>query len=298
MYWFGFSLDNISLMALTIAVGFVVDDAIVVVENIYRHVENGTAPFTAALDGSREIAFTVLSISISLVAAFIPVLLMGGIIGRVFREFALTVTAAIAVSALVSLTLAPMLCSRFMRAKSDAAHGRLYRVIEAGFIAMLAGYRRTLDVVLRHQFVTLCVFFATLALTVVMAVQIPKGFFPSQDTGMISGVSVAAQDTSPYEMMRLQQQLGAIILRDPDVAAMGSQTGSTDGPNPPNTGSFTSRAISAPPPPGRSSTGCARSSPASPAPTPSCSRPRTSMSAPASAAAATNTPSKAPISTS
>jgi hydrophobe/amphiphile efflux-1 (HAE1) family protein len=238
MYFFNFSLDNISLMALTIAVGFVVDDAIVVVENIYRHVENGTPPFTAALNGSREIAFTVLSISISLVAAFIPLLLMGGIIGRVFREFALTVTAAIAVSAAVSLTLAPMLCSRFMRAETRE-HGRLYRVIEAGFTALLSGYRRTLDVVLRHQAITLCVFFATVALTVVMAVQIPKGFFPSQDTGMISGVSEAAQDVSPYEMMRLQQELGAVILRDPDVAAMGSQTGSTDSPNPPNTGSFT-----------------------------------------------------------
>jgi hydrophobe/amphiphile efflux-1 (HAE1) family protein len=238
MYFFNFSLDNISLMALTIAVGFVVDDAIVVVENIYRHVENGTPPFTAALNGSREIAFTVLSISISLVAAFIPLLLMGGIIGRVFREFALTVTAAIAVSAAVSLTLAPMLCSRFMRTETRE-HGRLYRVIEAGFTALLSGYRRTLDVVLRHQAITLCVFFATVALTVVMAVQIPKGFFPSQDTGMISGVSEAAQDVSPYEMMRLQQELGAVILRDPDVAAMGSQTGSTDSPNPPNTGSFT-----------------------------------------------------------
>jgi HAE1 family hydrophobic/amphiphilic exporter-1 len=238
MYWAGFSLDNISLMALTIAVGFVVDDAIVEVENVYRHVEAGTPPFEAALIGSNEIRFTVLSISISLVVVFIPVLLMGGIIGRVFREFALTVTAAIAVSAFLSLSLAPMLCSRFMRPQTPQ-HGRLYRVIEAGFTAMLSGYRRTLDMVLRHQRITLAVFLATLVLTVVMAVQIPKGFFPSQDTGLIAGVSVAAQDTSPYEMMRLQQQLGAIILRDPDVAAMGSQTGSTDSPNPPNTGSFT-----------------------------------------------------------
>jgi HAE1 family hydrophobic/amphiphilic exporter-1 len=238
MYWAGFSLDNISLMALTIAVGFVVDDAIVEVENVYRHVEAGTPPFEAALIGSNEIRFTVLSISISLVVVFIPVLLMGGIIGRVFREFALTVTAAIAVSAFLSLSLAPMLCSRFMRPQTPQ-HGRLYRVIEAGFTATLSGYRRTLDMVLRHQRITLAVFLATLVLTVVMAVQIPKGFFPSQDTGLIAGVSVAAQDTSPYEMMRLQQQLGAIILRDPDVAAMGSQTGSTDSPNPPNTGSFT-----------------------------------------------------------
>ncbi|HLQ94490.1 MAG TPA: efflux RND transporter permease subunit [Xanthobacteraceae bacterium] len=238
MYAFGFSLDNISLMALTIAVGFVVDDAIVVVENIHRHIENGMAPFEAALQGSREIAFTVLSISLSLVAVFIPLLLMGGIMGRVFREFAVTVTAAIAVSAFVSLTLAPMLCSRFMKPQPDH-HGRFYLALETGFDAMLAGYRRTLDIALRHQAVTLGVFFATLALTVVMALQIPKGFFPSQDIGLISGVSESAQSVSPREMMRLQQELGAVILRDPDVAAMGSQTGSTDSPNPPNVGGFT-----------------------------------------------------------
>src|SRR5262249_54394894 len=164
MYLLNFSLDNISLMALTIAVGFVVDDAIVVVENIYRHIENGVAPFEAALKGSREIAFTVLSISFSLVAVFIPLLLMGGIMGRVFREFALTVTAAIAVSALVSLTLAPMLCSRFMKPKAEG-HGRLYRLIERGFEATLSGYRRTLNIALRCQAITLCVFFLTLALT-------------------------------------------------------------------------------------------------------------------------------------
>ncbi len=238
MFMLNFSLDNISLMGLTIAVGFVVDDAIVVVENIYRHIEDGVPPFEAALKGSREIAFTVLSISFSLVAVFIPLLLMGGIMGRVFREFALTVTASIAVSALVSLTLAPMLCARFMRLQTHR-RGRLYRLIEAGFEAMLAFYRRTLDIVLRHQAIVLCVFFITMALTVVMAIQSPKGFFPIQDTGLISGVSEASQEVSPYEMMRLQQELGAIILRDPDVQAMGSQTGSTDSPNPANTGGFT-----------------------------------------------------------
>jgi multidrug efflux pump subunit AcrB len=163
---------------------------------------------------------------------------MSGVIGRVFREFALTVTAAIVVSAFVSLTLAPMLCSRFMRLQTKQ-HGRLYGIIEAGFDAMLAGYRRTLDIVLRHQAVVLCVFFATVALTVYLAIDAPKGFFPIQDTGLISGVSQASQEVSPQEMMRLQQELGAIILRDPDVEAMGSQTGSTDSPNPANTGSFT-----------------------------------------------------------
>ena len=239
MYALNFSLDNISLMGLTIAVGFVVDDAIVVVENIHRHVEDGMTPFEAALAGSREIAFTVVSISVSLVAVFIPLLLMGGIIGRVFREFALTVTASVVVSAFVSLTLAPMLSARFMRPRSTDQPGRLYRAIERGFDAMLAGYRRTLDIALRHQAIMLCVFLATVAATVVMAYQIPKGFFPIQDTGLISGVSEASQEVSPQEMMRLQRELGAIILRDPDVQAIGSQTGSTDSPNPANTGSFT-----------------------------------------------------------
>ena len=237
MYLLNFSLDNLSLMALTIAVGFVVDDAIVVVENIHRHIEEGETPFRAALKGSREIGFTVLSISFSLIAVFIPLLLMGGIIGRLFREFALTVTASIAVSALVSLTLAPMMCARFMRHESDR-HGLIYQAIEAMFDALVSGYRRTLDIVLRHQAVTLCVFFATLALTITMAIQIPKGFFPIQDTGLITGLSEAAQDVSPDEMIRLQRQLGEVLLRDPDIAAIGSQTGSGGGANPPNTGRF------------------------------------------------------------
>src|SRR5262249_29591871 len=155
----------ISLMALTIAIGFVVDDAIVVVENIYRHIEDGERPFEAALKGAREIGFTVLSISCSLIAVFIPLLLMGGIIGRLFREFALTVTASVAVSCLVSLTLAPMLCSRFMRGHTGE-HGALYRALDNGFDALLSGYRRTLDIALRHQAITLGVFFATMALTV------------------------------------------------------------------------------------------------------------------------------------
>jgi len=237
MYLLNFSIDNVSLMALTIAIGFVVDDAIVVVENIYRHIEDGEPPLEAAFKGSREIGFTVLSISFSLVAVFIPLLLMGGIIGRLFREFALTVTASVAISCLVSLTLVPMLCSRFMKGRSNE-HGRVYRVIEAGFNATLAGYRRTLDLVLRHQFITLCVFFATLALTIYMSVQIPKGFFPSQDTGLIAGVSEAAQSTSPAKMMRLQRDLGEIVLRDPDVQAFTSQTGNNDNPNTANTGRF------------------------------------------------------------
>jgi hydrophobe/amphiphile efflux-1 (HAE1) family protein len=236
MYLLNFSLDNLSLMALTIAVGFVVDDAIVVVENIYRHIENGVPPLEAALKGSREIAFTVLSISVSLIAVFIPLLLMGGIIGRLFREFAMTVTAAIAVSALVSLTLAPMLCSRFMH-PDQAEHGRVFAIVEAGFVGLISGYRRTLDIVLRHQAVTLGVFFATMALTAVMIVQIPKGFFPIQDIGVIQGFSEAAQSASPQQMMRFVQAQNEIVLRDPDVLALGALTGSTGGfANTANTG--------------------------------------------------------------
>jgi HAE1 family hydrophobic/amphiphilic exporter-1 len=237
MYLLNFSLNNISLMALVIAIGFVVDDAIVVVENIYRHMERGIPAFEAALQGSREIAFTVLSISASLIAVFIPLFLMGSIIGRLFREFALTVTAAVAVSCLVSLTLAPMLCSRFLKVQSEH-HGPVYRFIEAGFNGLLAGYRRTLDVVLRHQATTLTVFLATLALTIAMAIQIPKGFFPIQDTGLIAGVSEAAQNTPPEDMMRLQRALSEVIMRDPDVAVVGAQTGSIDAPTTANTGRF------------------------------------------------------------
>jgi multidrug efflux pump subunit AcrB len=184
-----------------------------------------------------------------------------------------------------------MLCSRFMKPKEDR-HGRLYNVIERGFDATLSGYRRTLDVALRHQAITLGVFFCTLALTVWMAIQIPKGFFPSQDTGVISGISEASQAVSPQQMMRLQQELGAVILRDPDVAALGSQTGSTDSPNPPNVGGFT---IVLKPRDERTATArpiidrLRPSWPRCKAPVCSCSRRRTSMSVPASAAAASST---------
>jgi hydrophobe/amphiphile efflux-1 (HAE1) family protein len=236
MYLLGFSLDNLSLMALTLAVGFVVDDAIVVVENIYRHVEEGASSMTAAIKGASEIGFTVISISISLIAVFIPLLLMGGIIGRLFREFALTVTAAIIVSVVVSLTLTPMLASRFLHKQPDR-HGRLYGWIEQGFEALIGGYRRVLDVVLRHQPLTLAVFLVTMALTAVLFVAIPKGFFPTQDTGLIQGLSEAAQDVSPDEMKRLQRELSQVIARDPDVASFGSFFGSGGG-NTLNTGRF------------------------------------------------------------
>jgi HAE1 family hydrophobic/amphiphilic exporter-1 len=200
----------------------------VVVENIYRHIEHGMAPFEAALKGSREIAFTVVSISCSLVAVFIPLLLMGGIIGRLFREFALTVTASIAVSALVSLTLAPMLCSRFMH-PDQSEHGRVFAIVEAGFVGLISFYRRTLDVVLRHQAITLGVFFATMALTGYMIVTIPKGFFPIQDIGVLLGFSEAAQSASPQQMMRLIQEQNEFVLQDPGVAAVAMFTGSSGG---------------------------------------------------------------------
>ncbi|HUN94447.1 MAG TPA: efflux RND transporter permease subunit [Burkholderiaceae bacterium] len=227
MYVLGFTLDNLSLMGLTIAVGFVVDDAIVMLENIYRHIEDGLPPLEAAYKGAAEIGFTILSISISLVAVFIPLLLMGGIIGRLFREFAITVTMTIAVSAFVSLTLTPMMCSLMMRDAKHARHGRIYAWSERVFDAMLAGYTRGLDGVLRHRFATLLVFFATLATTVVLYVVEPKGFFPQQDNGIIAGLSDASQDVSFDEMVRLQHRLTDVVAKDPDVASWGTSVGGT-----------------------------------------------------------------------
>ncbi len=237
MYLLGYSLDNISLMALTIAVGFVVDDAIVVLENIYRHIEAGDPPMEAALKGAREIGFTVVSISVSLIAVFIPLLLMGGIIGRLFREFAMTLSIAVIVSGIVSLTLTPMMCSRFLR-HEHASHGLLYRLVERFFDAMLAGYRRTLDIALRHSFITLLVFLSTVGLTGYLFVTIPKGFFPQQDTGVLIGISQAAQDVSFKEMARRQSALGEILLADPDIAAYSSSIGSGVGGRTGNNGSF------------------------------------------------------------
>jgi len=221
MYLVGYSLDNLSLMALTIAVGFVVDDAIVMLENIYRYVEEGMTPMEAALKGAGEIGFTIISISVSLVAVFIPLLLMGGIVGRLFREFAVTVTLTIGVSVLISLTLTPMLCSLFLKNEHATRHGRLYKLFETGFDKLLAGYKRGLDVVLRHQFITLMVFLATLAATVVLFVAIPKGFFPQQDTGFIFGNAQAAQDSSFESMNRRMVQFADIVRQDPDVTGIG-----------------------------------------------------------------------------
>jgi HAE1 family hydrophobic/amphiphilic exporter-1 len=214
MWAAGYSLDNLSLMALTISVGFVVDDAIVMLENITRYIEEGEAPLAAALKGSREIAFTIVSISASLVAVLIPLLLMGGIIGRLFREFAVTLSLAIAISAVVSLTLTPTMASRFLRPADDAQHGRAWRWSEHAFERLLKGYEHGLDLVLRFRFVTLLVFLATLALSVILFVIIPKGFFPQQDTGLITGFAESGQDVSFDEMLRHMEALGQIVQQD------------------------------------------------------------------------------------
>jgi HAE1 family hydrophobic/amphiphilic exporter-1 len=228
MYVVGYSLDNLSLMALTIAVGFVVDDAIVMLENIYRHIEDGMAPLEAALKGAGEIGFTIISISVSLVAVFIPLLLMGGIVGRLFREFAVTVTLTIVVSVLISLTLTPMLCARFLKPHvPNERHGRLYLLLERGFDAMQGGYKRGLGVVLRHPFVTLMSFIATVAATVALFIVIPKGFFPQQDTGFLFGSADAAQDSSSNAMRDRMLKIADIIRQDPDVTSFGMQAGAS-----------------------------------------------------------------------
>ena len=235
MYVCGFSLDNLSLMGLTIAVGFVVDDAIVMLENIVRHIEDGMKPMEAALQGAGEIGFTIISISVSLIAVFIPLLLMGGIVGRLFREFAITVSITIAVSALVSLTLTPMMASRFLSSEQKQ-HGRVYKFVERGFDAMLAFYQRTLDVALRFRFVTLLVFFATVATTIGLFFVIPKGFFPTQDTGIIIGITDAAQDVSFAAMQRLQRQVNDMVMHDPAVASLTANVGAGGGGQTANNG--------------------------------------------------------------
>ena len=224
MYLLDYSLDNLSLMALTIAVGFVVDDAIVMLENIYRHIENGMRPMEAALKGAGEIGFTIVSISLSLIAVFIPLLLMGGIVGRLFREFAMVVTIAVVVSAIVSLTLTPMMCARFLH-HHRGGHNILYRIVERFFTGLLAGYQRTLDIALRFHFATFLVFVGTVATTVYLYVAIPKGFFPAQDTGVLIGTTEAAQDISFQAMAKIQKDLAAVIAADPDTAAYAASWG-------------------------------------------------------------------------
>ncbi|NMN59683.1 HAE1 family hydrophobic/amphiphilic exporter-1/multidrug efflux pump [Xanthobacter sp. SG618] len=236
MYVVGYSLDNLSLMALTIAVGFVVDDAIVMLENIYRYIEEGMPPFEAALKGAGEIGFTIISISLSLVAVFIPVLLMGGIVGRLLREFAVTVTITILVSVVVSLTLTPMMCSLFLKNEHNVKHGRAYLAAEAFFDGMLKVYDTGLKWVLSHQFLTLMSLLATVAATGWLYVAIPKGFFPQQDTGFIQGFSEAAQDISFSAMTSKQMALLDIVARDRAIEHVSGSVGATGGSQTINTG--------------------------------------------------------------
>jgi hydrophobe/amphiphile efflux-1 (HAE1) family protein len=238
MYVNGYSIDNLSLMAMTIAVGFVVDDAIVMLENIYRHIEGGMDRFAAALKGSEEIGFTIVSISISLVAVFIPLLFMGGIIGRLLREFAVVVTMTIAVSAVVSLTLTPMMCARYLTETAHAQHGRLYMMAEAFFEGMLSVYDGGLKWTLRHQPLMLALLFATLGATVYYYVTMPKGFFPQADTGYVQGISEARQDISFAAMTERQKALADVIARDPDVADVAFCVGVTGGSQSINNGRF------------------------------------------------------------
>ena len=228
LYELGYSLDNLSLMALSIAVGFVVDDAVVVIENIMRHVEEGLSPYEAALKGAGEIGFTIVSITLSLIAVFIPLFLMSGYIGLLFREFAVAVSASLVLSLVISLTLTPMMCSRLLKPEVKE-HGRLYRLFENGFDRLLAAYESGLKIVLRYRKATMVVMLGTIALTGYLYVVIPKGFFPEQDTGLIIGLSEAAQDISFQAMAERQQALLNAIMRDPAVGSIGSAVGAGGG---------------------------------------------------------------------
>ena len=230
MYLLGYSLDNLSLMALTIATGFVVDDAIVMIENISRFLEDGYSPMEAALKGSGQIGFTILSLTVSLIAVLIPLLFMGDVVGRLFREFAVTLAVTIIISAVVSLTLTPMMCSRILRHDPQAQQSRFYRASERVFDGMIGFYGRTLKKVLRFQTLTLLVAAGTLVLTIYLYITIPKGFFPTQDTGVIQGISQAPQTISFDAMARRQQALDDVILKDPAVESLSSFIG-VDGIN-------------------------------------------------------------------
>jgi multidrug efflux pump len=230
MYALGYSLDNLSLMALTISTGFVVDDAIVMVENISRYLEEGETPMQAALKGAEQIGFTIMSLTVSLIAVLIPLLFMGDVVGRLFREFAVTLAATIIISAIVSLTLTPMMASRILKHNPEAQQGRFYRVSEHAFESMIAFYGRTLKFVLRYQGFTLLVAVATLLLTVFLYIIIPKGFFPVQDTGVIQGISQAPQTIGSKGMAAKQQELADVILADPAVESISSFVGA-DGTN-------------------------------------------------------------------
>jgi len=245
MYLLGYSVDNLSLMALCISTGFVVDDAIVVIENITRYLEVGYKPFQAALKGAKEIGFTVMTISFSLVAVFLPLLMMGGVVGRLFREFSVTLSVAIAVSMVVSLTATPMMCAHML--KEHTEHGWLYQVTDRAFKSIINGYGRALQLVLRHSFITLLVLIGTIALNVRLFIKVPKGFFPQQDNGRLSGQILADQDTSFQAMNKILLQFVNVVAADPAVDAVNGFTGGGRG-GATNTGSMF---ISLKPPPGR-----------------------------------------------
>ncbi len=225
MYLFGFSINNFTLMALTIATGFVVDDAIVVLENTSRHIEAGMQPFAAALQGAREVGFTVLSMSLSLIAVFIPILLMGGIVGRLFREFAITLSVAILVSLAVSLTTTPMMCARLLRPKSEHRTGRFGAWSERLFATLLGGYRDSLAWSLRHGVIVMLVLLATVCLNIYLYVIIPKGFFPQQDTGRLIG-NIQADQSISFQAMRVKlADFMTIVSEDPGVENVVGFTG-------------------------------------------------------------------------
>lgn len=236
MWVAGFSLDNLSLMAITISVGFVIDDAIVMIENVHRLIEDGQRPLAAAVEGARQIGFTVISISLSLVAAFIPLIFLGGLGGRLFREFSLTLIFAIAVSTVVSLTVTPMVCGRFMRPEADRRQSWLDRRVEGALGSMVSAYARSLGGILRHPWVTLLVMALTIGLTVHMFRTIPKGYFPQDDTGLVFGSTEASPDISFAAMSKLQQRVETAVLEDPDVASTASSIGSGGGTSSVNQG--------------------------------------------------------------
>jgi HAE1 family hydrophobic/amphiphilic exporter-1 len=225
LYFLGYSLDNLSLMALSIAVGFVVDDAVVVIENIVRYLEQGLSPMEAALKGSGEIGFTIVSITLSLIAVFIPLFLMGGYVGKLFQEFAITISVSLVISLIVSLTLTPMMCARLLKDETHHRHGRLYQLSERAFDALLALYARGLKIVLRHRFITLMVMLGAVALTGYLYTIIPKGFFPQEDTGQIVGITEASQDISFPAMAQRQQAVVDILLKDPAIDSVASYIG-------------------------------------------------------------------------
>jgi len=222
MYLLGYSLDNLSLMALTISTGFVVDDAIVMIENIDRFLEEGHSPMEAALQGAGQIGFTIISLTVSLIAVLIPLLFMGDIVGRLFREFAVTLAVTIVISALVSLSLTPMMAARLLKNPKTVKHGRIYEASERAYERVIEWYGTTLRWVLRHQTATLLATVAALALTLYLYVIVPKGFFPVQDTGVILGISEGPENVSFASMSERQQKLAKVILQDPDVASLSS----------------------------------------------------------------------------